>query len=125
MMSLLKVDVLIVDDDDDLAQLFKLLLETEGYVCSVAHNGLTALQAISIIRPRLMLLDLVMPILDGFAVLERLESKETPIVIVVTGAAAFTGVHNLTNGMKSRVHDVLQKPVSADLLVSTVRRQLH
>ena len=118
-MSKLSVDVLIVDDDDDLCGLYKQLLGMEGYTCSVAHNGLTALQAIAIIQPKLVLLDLVMPVLDGFSFLDRLRA-ESPPVIVVTGAAAVTGVVGLTNGMKHKVRHVLIKPVQADVLLEAV-----
>jgi DNA-binding response OmpR family regulator len=104
---------------DDLCQLFNTLLTMEGWACTVAHNGLTALQSIAIIPPKLMLLDLVMPVLDGFAVLERLPD-DSPPVIVVTGAAALTGVHTLTNGMKQKVRRVLVKPVPADELIAAV-----
>jgi CheY-like chemotaxis protein len=123
-MSKLAVDVLIVDDDDDLCQLFRLLLETEGWTCTVAHNGLTALQAIEVVQPKVMLLDLFMPVLDGFAVLQRLPENR-PAVIVVTGAAAVTGVTGLTNGMKHMVRDVLAKPVQADKLIQVVKKALN
>lgn len=112
----LQVDVLIVDDDDDLVQLFKMLLEAEGWACTVAHNGLTALQSIAIVHPRVMILDLVMPTMDGYSVLARLPSQHLP-VIVVTGASVSLG------GIASTVA-VLTKPVEADALVSAVRNVL-
>ena len=119
-MGKLHLDVLVVDDDDDLCQLFKTLLEMEGYKCAVAHNGLTALQTIAVVPPRVMLLDLVMPVMDGFSVLSRL-STDAPPVIVVSGATIPTDqmIKNHTH-----VHGHLQKPVNGDVLIETVARVL-
>src|SRR2546426_1238444 len=104
-MGKLHLDILVVDDDDDLCQLFKTLLESEGYKCAVAYNGLTALQTIAVVPPRVMLLDLVMPVMDGFAVLNHL-GTDAPPVIVVSGA---TLPANLVVNHHTHVRGMLQK----------------
>jgi CheY-like chemotaxis protein len=119
-MGKLHLDVLVVDDDDDLCQLFKTLLETEGYKCAVAHNGLTALQTLAVVPPRVMLLDLVMPVMDGFSVLNRL-GTDAPPVIVISGA---TIPGDLVVNRHTHVRSLLQKPVYGDVLIETVRQVL-
>jgi CheY-like chemotaxis protein len=57
----------------------------EGYRCAAAHNGLTALQTLAVVPPRAMVLDLLMPVMDGFSVLGHLGANG-PAVIVVSGA---------------------------------------
>jgi CheY-like chemotaxis protein len=119
-MGKLHLDVLVVDDDDDLCQLFKALLEMEGYKCAVAHNGLTALQTLAVVPPRVMLLDLVMPVMDGFSVLSQLGTLAPP-VIVVSGT---TLPAELMVSQHRHVVAMLQKPVPGDLLIETVERVL-
>jgi signal transduction histidine kinase/DNA-binding LacI/PurR family transcriptional regulator/CheY-like chemotaxis protein len=80
--------VLIVDDDPDLLAVHSRTVQEAGYRVTVAHNGREALAAVQQARPDLILLDLVMPALDGFQVLEHLRQQEATRsipVIVVTG----------------------------------------
>jgi signal transduction histidine kinase/DNA-binding response OmpR family regulator/HAMP domain-containing protein len=78
--------ILIVDDNQDFAESLKQMLQIEGYHCTVLFSGDEALKKIEIINPSLLLLDLVMPGIDGFSVAQRLRSQERwrdlPIVIL-------------------------------------------
>lgn len=81
--------ILIIDDDPDARQLLRLLLEEEQYQISEAVNGLVGLERITQETPTLIILDLMMPQLDGFTVLERIRTSPDPAirdlpVIVVT-----------------------------------------
>ena len=69
--------ILVVDDEPDVRELFKITLSLAGYRTSVAGDGLQAMEAITKEPPQLILLDLMMPHLDGFGVLDRLR-KEKP-----------------------------------------------
>jgi len=113
------LDVLVVDDDDDLCQLFKTLLETEGYKCAVAHNGLTALQTLAVVPAREMLLDIVMQVIDGFSVLSQLVTDEPPVIVVSGAALPMNGSLG-----HAKVSAMLQKPVPGDLLIETVEHVL-
>src|SRR5262249_39286343 len=80
--------VLIVDDDAEILSLHSRIVERAGYRAVTAHNGREALAAVRGVRPDLILLDLMMPEMDGFAVLEALQRHETTRtipVIVITG----------------------------------------
>jgi adenylate cyclase len=78
--------VMIVDDNQDFADSLKILLETEGYRAVAVYSGENALKDIENINPSLLFLDLLMPGMDGFAVVKRLRSlerwRDLPIVIV-------------------------------------------
>jgi two-component system, OmpR family, alkaline phosphatase synthesis response regulator PhoP len=62
------MDILIVEDEPDIAQLIQLYLEKEGFFCRVCRDGLTALQVFQEFQPDLIILDLMIPELDGLEV---------------------------------------------------------
>lgn len=68
------IDVLIVDDDARIRQLLRRVLERDGYCCAEAENGREAVEIASQWPPRLVILDLMMPQLDGFAAVRQLKS---------------------------------------------------
>ena len=78
--------VLIVDDDADARQILRTALETHGYQVREATNGAEALVALEDTRPALLVLDLMMPIMDGFEVLKRLDTdaayRDMPVLVV-------------------------------------------
>lgn len=68
--------ILIVDDEPDVRQLFKITLDMAGFRCQTVNDGLQAMDAIAKEVPELVLLDLMMPRLDGFGVLNKLREKK-------------------------------------------------
>ena len=84
--------VLVVDDDPDIQLLLRLELQAEGYVVVTADNGLEALDRIPALLPDVVLLDVMMPELDGWGVLEQLEEPK-PAVIVISGLATDRAGH--------------------------------
>lgn len=83
--------VLVVDDEPQVAWVLTWSLEAEGYRTLTARDGLAALRAIREHRPHLMLLDIMMPTMDGWSVLEemrRLPDEERPRVVVVSALAS-------------------------------------
>ena len=68
--------ILVVDDEPDMVHLVRLALEMEGHEVIVAYNGVEALERVAAARPDLIVLDVMMPHMDGFEVLSKL--KETP-----------------------------------------------
>lgn len=79
--------MLVVDDDPDIRQMFHLYLASRGYDVSVASDGLEAIGAVESRAPEVVVLDLIMPRADGFAVLDRL-SRSGPRVVCVTAKAS-------------------------------------
>jgi CheY-like chemotaxis protein len=80
-------DVLVVDDDDQIRAVLADLLTWEGYTVAIADNGEAALAQIERAAPRVMLLDMRMPVLDGWGVARELGRRELAIPTVVMTAA--------------------------------------
>ncbi len=111
--------LLVVDDDPDIVNLVRLYLEGEGYGVVTAYDGHTALQAAEEVKPMAIVLDLLMPDLDGFAVLERLKAnpatRDTPVIIVSILA-------DKDRGFSLGAVDYLTKPIDRQRLIASVRR---
>jgi DNA-binding response OmpR family regulator len=80
--------ILVVDDEQDMQSLLCCILETTGYVVDCADDGRQALEKIGANRPDLVILDLVMPVLDGWGVLEALGGRSNPPPVVIVSAFA-------------------------------------
>ncbi len=112
--------ILIVDDDPSLRETISLWLSGAGYRTAVAGDGREGLAAVVRDRPALILLDLRMPVLDGFGFLSGLaELPEKPPVIVISGRGE---VGDVVESFKRGVTDYIQKPVeSYELLEHAVK----
>ena len=84
--SLNQTDVLIVDDDQDIRDMTKYVLEDEGYVVATAGSGEEALARITEHQPSLVLLDIRMPGVNGFQVQERLQELGLAVTVVFMSA---------------------------------------
>jgi CheY-like chemotaxis protein len=80
--------VLVVDDDVNVRGVLKTVLETNGLTIDEASNGREALDLLAVNQYAVILLDLILPVLDGYAVIEAIGTQEMwkPVVLVVTGA---------------------------------------
>jgi CheY-like chemotaxis protein len=84
--------VLVVDDETVMQGLLQDILSSEGYDVALASNGQEGLERISELHPDLVVLDLMMPVLDGWAVLRALEGQsDVPPVIVLSASANLKG----------------------------------
>lgn len=119
-----KAKVLIVDDELFNLDYLEQALEDSNYQIITATNGQEALDKIQSGQPDLVLLDLAMPIMDGFAVLERVKAdsilRDIPVIII----SAEHDSKSVVKGIKQGAEDYLTKPVNADLLVKKVKEYL-
>lgn len=110
--------VLVVDDNIDIRLLLKKRLETEGYEVITAENGLDATKALLATPPCLVILDLMMPIMDGWQFLEWKKSQDTPVaelpVIVVSAISTNTKTPDGVKGF-------LTKPVSVTHMLDYIQ----
>lgn len=117
--------ILIVEDDLELLELLRLNLKQAGLAVATATNGVEALTKARQVEPDLIVLDLVLPELDGFAVCETLRkdaaTAATP-VIVLTGLTSELARYA---GLESGANECVTKPVSPKALVSKIRRCLR
>jgi CheY-like chemotaxis protein len=117
--------ILVVDDNPDTAQYARVMLERQRYDVEVAASGREALDRAAIKRPDLMLLDLLMPGLDGFAVLQALKSSHLLSQIPVVVFSAKRARADVARAIERGAADYVAKPIDADVLVAKVRSVLH
>ena len=114
--------ILIVDDEPRYVRLMEANLLTEGYQVIPAYNGQEALNLVTSQKPDLVILDIMMPVLDGFTVCERIrEFSNLPIIIVTAKGEERDRVRGLDLG----ADDYIVKPFSATELLARVRAVLR
>jgi two-component system alkaline phosphatase synthesis response regulator PhoP len=117
--------ILCIEDETEMIDLLRLMLEREGYRLIGAHGGEAGLERIREEHPDLVLLDLMMPGLDGWEVYRQLQTDpslgEIPVIVVTAKAQEIDVVLGLR---LARVADYIVKPFSAQQLVQSIRRVL-
>ena len=114
-------DVLIVEDDEDMVEMIVLLLDGAGYPTRVALNGRQALDEVARAMPGLILLDMLMPVMDGSQFTHEFRARygrEVPIVVVTAAEHARARCASLD------VSEVLGKPFDIQVLLQIVARHL-
>ncbi len=109
--------VLVVDDDPDMVGIIEAVLDSEGYACRGAENGLQALEAADAARPALVLLDMMMPIMNGWDCAYELRARfgKTLPIVVLTAAE-----HADAWGAEVEADGVLAKPFDVATLLHVV-----
>jgi len=116
------VTILVVDDEPRYLRLMEANLVTEGFIVTKATNGQEAVDQVVDRHPDLVLLDVMMPVLDGFGALERIrEFSNVPIIIVTARGSENDRVRGLDLG----ADDYIVKPFSATELLARVRAVLR
>ena len=111
-------DILIVEDDKELAALLTDFLRAEGYTVSAVESGAKAVQLFERYGARLVVLDINLPDVNGFAVCSKLrESADTPILIV----SARTDKEDKLNGFDLGADDYIEKPYDIDILIAKIK----
>ena len=116
--------LLVVDDVQTNVLLLKALLGKEGYGILVANNGQEALEVIRNENPDLILLDVMMPGMDGFEVAERLKSEEFRCEIPIIFLTALDDTQSIVNGFILGVGDFISKPFRKEELMVRIKHQL-
>ena len=112
--------VLVVDDNADAAEMLALALEASGYVTRVAYDGLEALRVADEFTPALAVLDIGLPVMDGYEVARRLKARYPKLALV-----ALTGYGQIEDARRARdagFDEHLVKPVDLDRLHATISR---
>jgi DNA-binding response OmpR family regulator len=114
--------ILIVDDEENIIELGRLYLENEGYQVEAAYDGLEALQKFERLEPALIVLDLMLPKLDGWEVCKKIRSaSEVPIIMLT----ARTDDVDKIVGLELGADDYMTKPYNPRELVARVRAVLR
>lgn len=118
--------ILIVDDEKDIVNLIQRSLEMEGYEASCAYSGQEALQMVKLVNPDIVLLDIMLPDMDGYAVLEQIHAYDsTKPVIFITAQDKLT---NRILGLELGADDYITKPFNTKELVLKIKalwRRIH
>ncbi len=114
--------ILVVDDEKPIAEILRYTLEQEGYLVSVAYDGDEALQLLRREQPALVLLDVMLPKKDGFAVCREIRASSNVPIIMLT--AKDTELDKVL-GLELGADDYVTKPFSSREVVARVRAQLR
>lgn len=115
--------ILVVDDSIDNLHLMQFILETEGYIIKLANNGYEALDTVKEYQPDLILLDVMMPRMNGYEVVYHLREDKKLSLIPVCLLTADKYV-NLRNALAVGADALIHKPVNIKHLLSKVREIL-
>jgi CheY-like chemotaxis protein len=113
--------ILIVDDDESIRQIVHMCLSDEGYEVVEASNGQAALALVEDFQPSLILLDLRMPVMDGWEFARRYQALPGPHVPIVAFIAALNAEQECADLPTA---GILNKPFDLDELLQAVRTQL-
>ena len=111
--------ILVVEDDRSIARMVELELEHRGFGVRCAYDGASGLEQVSEYRPELVVLDIMLPKMDGVAVLNRIRrsGNKVPVVMLTARDATLDKVHSLDHG----ADDYLTKPFDIEELLARVR----
>ena len=116
------ISVLIVEDDRNIAELLQMYLEKEGYAVTVAQDGGQGLSKFRAIRPDLVLLDVMMPVMDGWAVCRAIREESTTPVIMLT---AKSETDDKVHGLKAGADDYITKPFEMKEVLARIEAVLR
>jgi len=120
------IKVVCIEDDPEMVELVKLILTRQGYEVIGAMGGREGLETVEAVQPDLVLLDLMMPDMDGWEVYQQMKSSETmrdiPVIVVTAKAQSIDKVLGLHI---AKVNDYITKPFGPSELLSSVLRVLE
>ena len=116
------ISVLVAEDDKNIADLLQMYLEKEGYTVTVASDGGQALAKFRAIAPDLVLLDLMMPVMDGWSVCKAIrEESQTPVIMLT----AKSETDDKVAGLKSGADDYITKPFEMKEVLARIEAVLR
>ena len=114
--------VLVVEDDRNIAELLQMYLEKEGYAVTIAGDGGQGLEKFRTIKPDLVLLDVMMPVMDGWAVCNAIRAEsQTPIIMLT----AKSETSDKVQGLKAGADDYITKPFEMREVLARVEAVLR
>ena len=116
------VSVLIVEDDRNIAELLQMYLEKEGYAVTTAGDGGKGLEKFRAIKPDLVLLDVMMPVMDGWAVCKAIRAESQTPVIMLT---AKSETDDKVAGLKTGADDYITKPFEMKEVLARIEAVLR
>ena len=116
------ISILVVEDDRNIAELLQMYLEKEGYAVTVAADGGQGLSKFRAIKPDLVLLDVMMPVMDGWAVCKAIRAEGKTPVIMLT---AKSETDDKVTGLKTGADDYITKPFEMKEVLARIEAVLR
>jgi CheY-like chemotaxis protein len=121
--------ILLVDDDPDFVESTKTVLESRPYEVVVAYQGEVAIKMAKEEKPDLILLDVIMPVKDGFSAAEQLkkdpELRKIPVVMLTSYSSRRAGTSiPVSKGLTLETEDYVEKPIAPDELLKVVAQYI-
>ena len=114
--------ILIVEDDKNIADLLRLYLEKEGMTCHVAGDGLEGLEKFQAVQPDLVILDIMLPSMDGWSVCRKIrETSKTPIIMLTAKGE----LEDKVSGLEMGADDYITKPFETKEVLARVHAVLR
>ena len=114
--------ILAVEDDRNISDLIRMYLEKEGFEVTAAFDGGTAVEKFKEIQPDLVLLDIMLPVMDGWAVCQKIrEMSKTPIIMLT----AKSEVLDKVTGLEMGADDYIVKPFEMKELIARINAVLR
>lgn len=117
--------ILIVDDEPAIVDVLSRLLSRDGYIITTARNGAEALASVAQQKPDLILLDVSMPLVDGFTVCQTLKNDVQTALIPITMLTGQDDFEHRKRGMEVGADDFLAKPFEQSMLKARIKSQLR
>ncbi len=114
--------ILIIEDEKDIARFIELELQAEGYRTEVTYDGITGLSKFRETNPNLVILDLMLPVMDGLEVARRIRKTSNIPILILTAKDTVT---DKVEGLDAGADDYLVKPFSIEELLARVRAHLR
>lgn len=116
--------ILIADDEEDVKTVVQLFLEAKGYTIVTAYDGLDAIDKAKSELPDLILLDIMMPVIDGYQVLQRLKADPTTAAIPIVMLSAASQTESKSRALSAGAIDYIVKPFDGEDLEQIVAQTL-
>ena len=121
----MKIKILVVDDEDDILEFISYNLINEGYEVKLASNGVEAIEIAKKFLPDLIILDVMMPDMDGITTCHKIKSIEALSETIITFLSARSEDYTQIAGLDSGADDYITKPIRPRLLLSRVNALLR
>lgn len=125
-----KKTILVVDDEPDFCSIVQGQLEKEGFEVEIAYNGIEGLEKVRANPPDAIVLDVMMPEMDGYEVCRKLKADEKyadiPVILLTAVASHVTSTrYSHRDGMSTEADDYIAKPASAEEITESIKRLLE
>jgi len=117
-----KKKILIVEDEEHLLELESVLLTTKGYEVKGAIDGPSALELVASMKPDLILLDIMLPVMDGYEVCRQIKANDATRHIPVIMLSAKKSKEDLVKGEQAGADWYITKPFKSAMVIETIQR---